>query len=257
MKLSTYTGEPIPVIGTTDVHVEHHGQVATLPLIVTRGQGPSLLGRDWLSALKLNRKEIFSVRTSTSLQAVLDTFSEVFEDGLGTVQGVSAKIHVDPEATPQFYKARPLPYTLRTKGEKELDRLQQQNVIEPVQFSDWAAPIVPVPKSDGSVRICGDYKVTVNKAAKVDQYPIPRIDDLFASLAGGKRFSKLDLSHAYQQVQLDESSRQYVTINTHKGLFRYNRLPFGVSSVPSIFQRIMETLLQGIPGVCVYKCVHR
>ena len=88
VKLSMYTGEPIPVIGTTNVQVEHHGQVATLPLIVTHGQGPSLLGRDWLSALKLNWKERFSVRTSTSLQAVLDTFSEVFEDGLGTVQGV-------------------------------------------------------------------------------------------------------------------------------------------------------------------------
>ena len=136
--------------------------------------------------------------------------------------------------------------------EAELERLQSQGIIEPVQFSDWAAPIVPVPKSDGNIRICGDYKVTINRAAKLDKYPIPRINDLFASLAGGKTFSKLDLSHAYQQIQLDEESRQYVTINTHRGLFRYNRLPFGVSSAPSIFQRVMETLLQGIPGVCVY-----
>ena len=70
-------------------------------------------------------------------------------------------------------------------------------MIEPVQFSDWAAPIVPVIKSDGSVLICGDYMVTVNQATKVDQYSIPQIDDLFASLSGGKRFTKLDLSHAY------------------------------------------------------------
>ena len=125
-------------------------------------------------------------------------------------------------------------------------------MIEPVQFSDWAAPVVPVVKGDGNVRLCGDYKVTVNKAAKVDHYPIPRIKDLFASLSGGKEFTKLDLSHAYQQVKLDEASCQYVTINTHKGLFRYNRLPFGVTLAPSIFQRIMETLLQGIPGVCIY-----
>ena len=86
----------------------------------------------------------------------------------------------------------------------------------------------------------------------MDQYPIPKIEDLFASLSGGKKFTKLDLSHAYQQVPLDEASQPMVTINTHKGLFKYNRLPFGVSSAPSIFQRIMETLLQGIPGVCVY-----
>ena len=81
--------------------------------------------------------------------------------------------------------------------------MHKQGVIEPVQFADWAAPIVPVIKGDGSVRICGDYKVTINKAAKVDQYPIPRIDDLFASLSGGKKFA---LSHAYQQVPLDEAS---------------------------------------------------
>ena len=145
-----------------------------------------------------------------------------------------------------------MPYALRSKVEAELDRLEKEGVIEPVQFSDWAAPIVPVVKKDGSIRICGDYKLTVNRAAKMDTYPLPRIDDLFASLVGGKTFSTLDLAHAYQQVPLEEGSRQYVTINTTKGLYRYNRLPFGVASAPSIFQRIMDAILQGLPGVCVY-----
>ena len=75
---------------------------------------------------------------------------------------------------------------------------------------------------------------------------------MFASLSGGKTFSKLDLSHAYQQVRLEETSQQYVTVNTYKGLFRYKRLPFGISSATAIFQHLMESLLQGIPGVCVY-----
>ena len=121
-----------------------------------------------------------------------------------------------------------------------------------MQFSDWAAPIVPVLKQDGSVRICGDYKVTVNQAAKTDSFPLPRIDDLFASLAGGQAFSKLDLAHAYQQLELDEESKRLVVINTQKGLFRYNRLPFGVSAAPAIFQRTIEGVLRGIPHVCVY-----
>ena len=111
---------------------------------------------------------------------------------------------------------------------------------------------MPVLKQDGSLRICGDYKVTVNQAAKTDCYPLPRIDDLFASLAGGKAFSKLDLAHAYQQLQLDDESKKLVVINTHKGLFRYNRLPFGVSAAPAIFQRTIVGILQGIPNVCVY-----
>ena len=145
-----------------------------------------------------------------------------------------------------------MPFALRGRVEQELDRLHESGVIEPVEYAEWAAPIVPVIKSDGSVRICGDYKVTVNRVAKVDSYPLPRIDDLFASLAGGKLFSKLDLAHAYQQIPLAEESKRFVVINTHKGLYRYNRLPFGISSAPAIFQRMMEGILQGIPHVTVY-----
>ena len=148
-------------------------------------------------------------------------------------------------------KPRTVPYTLRTKVNQELDRLEKAGVIEPIQFADWAASIVPVLKRDGSLRICGDYKVTVNRAAKLDAYPSPRIDDLFASLTGGKKFSKLNLAHAYQQIPQDEKSRKLV-INTSKGLFRYNRLPFGVTSAPAIFQRTIEGILRGSPQVCVY-----
>ena len=75
---------------------------------------------------------------------------------------------------------------------------------------------------------------------------------MFASLAGRTKFSKLDLAHAYQQVCLDESSKHLTTINTHHGLFAYNRLPFGVSTVPAIFQRLVDSLLQGIPNVGAY-----
>ena len=89
--------------------------------------------------------------------------------------------------------------------------------------------------------------MTVNRAAKLDTYPLPHIDDLFASFAGGTTFTKLDLAHVYQQIPLDEDSKKFIVINTQKGLFRYNRLPFGVASAPAI-----EGILQGIPYVCVY-----
>ena len=93
------------------------------------------------------------------------------------------------------------------KVDEELQRLQKDGIIEPVQFADWAAPIVSVLKSDGkSVRICGDFKLTVNQASKLDRYPIPKIEDLLAKLAGGKLFTKLDMSQAYQQLLLDEES---------------------------------------------------
>ena len=92
-----------------------------------------------------------------------------------------------------------------------LDRLVEKGVLQKTDYSDWAAPIVPVPKSDGSIRICGDYKVTINPALPVDQYPIQRPNDLFTCLTGGKLFTKLDLKAAYQQMLLDESSSEMVT----------------------------------------------
>ena len=82
--------------------------------------------------------------------------------------------------------------------------MEKQGIIEKVDHSDWAAPIVAVPKKDGRFRICGDYKVTVNPVLEVNQYPLPKLDDLFATLSKGVVFSKLDLSQAYLHYQLDE-----------------------------------------------------
>ena len=168
------------------------------------------------------------------------------------IKGITAKIQVDPQVHPRFHKPRPVPFSLRQKVEDELVRLEKEGIIQARQFADWAAPIVPVVKSDGSVRICGDYKVTANLAMKVDSHPIPRIKELFTAMSGGVSFTKLDLSHAYLQLQLDESAKEYLVINTHKGLFEYTRMPFGVASAPSIFQRTMDNLLQGLEHVVVY-----
>ena len=133
----------------------------------------------------------------------------------------------------------------------ELSRLEREGIIQPIQFSNWAAPVVPVVKPDGSLRLCGDYKITINKAIDIKTYPLTKIDELFSVLSGGKSFSKLDLSHVYLQIKLDDSSKELMTITTHKGLYQYNRLPFGVSSALAIFQRATENLLQGLPKVCV------
>ncbi|CAC5370681.1 unnamed protein product [Mytilus coruscus] len=182
---------------------------------------------------------------------ILEANKEVFKDELGTVKGMKAKIYVDESAVPKYFKARPLPYALKDKVEMELERLEKEGQIQQVEFSDWAGPIVPVVKENGSIRICGDYNVTVNAVSKLDNYPIPKTEDLYATLGGGQEYTKLDLNQAYQQIELDEDSKRYVTINTHKGLFRYNRLPYGVASSPGIFQRTLENVVQGIANVLV------
>ena len=183
-----------------------------LELLVAAGAGPSLIGRDWLHELKLDWTTIHSVQAENKLQSLLQQYSTVFNDETGRFQGVQAKIVVYPAVPPKFCRARTVPHALKPKVELELKQLQQTGNIKQIEHSDWAAPIVPVVKKDGSVRICGDYRLTVNRAAKPDTYPLPRIDDIFASLSGGKTFSKLDLANAYQQIPLEQKSKQLVTI---------------------------------------------
>ena len=142
---------------------------------------------------------------SSNLQSVLNRYPSVFQKCLGTLKGFKARIYVDPDAQPRFHPARSVPYAFREKVDKELQRLQDEGTLEPIEFAEWAAPIVAVLKSDkSSIRICGDISVTINPVSKLDRYPIPKVEDLFTRLKKGKYFSKLDLSQAYQQVLLQE-----------------------------------------------------
>ena len=249
--LCAYSGEPIEVLGSIDMTVTYKEQSACVPLLVVKHNGPSLLGRNWLQKFTLDWREIHSIQLNPT-EALLEKYHTVFQETLGTLQNFKAHIYVDPAAKPKYCKARPIPYAVKAKVEEELDRLVAEGTLEPVQIAKWASPIVPVIKPDKSVRICGDFKQTVNPVAKLDKYPIPKVEDLFVKLTGGCTFTKIDLSQAYLQVPLDEESKNYVVINTHKGLFKYTRLPFGISAAPGIFQRVMDNILQGIPGVAVY-----
>ncbi|XP_022777528.1 uncharacterized protein LOC111318945 [Stylophora pistillata] len=137
------------------------------------------------------------------------------EDKLGTFKSAKAKLTLKEDIQAHFCKPGAVPYALRPKVEEELRRLQNEGIVTKVQWSEWATPIGPVPKRDGSVRLCGDYKGTVNPELQAEQYPLPCIEDIFAKLAGGQKFSKIDLRQAYHQLEMEEDSRKYLTINTH------------------------------------------
>ncbi|CAC5384147.1 unnamed protein product [Mytilus coruscus] len=203
VKLNTYTGDPITVIGEMTVNVVYDKQTELLPLIVVK-EGPYLFGRNWLSKLTVDWKHIRSVITPSSVKDKVNKLMQmdVFKDELGTVKGMQASLKLTEEAVPTFFKPRPIPYALRDKVADEIKRLEKQGILEKIKFSEWGAPINPVVKPDGSVRICGDYKVTINSCLEVPQYPLPKAEDLFSRLNGGKKFSKLDLSQAYQQLLL-------------------------------------------------------
>jgi len=259
LKLKTYTGEIVSPEGVGAVAVEYRNQKLELPITVVKGHVPNLMGRDWLDQLKLKWEELFPVSAAVqkleeaqpSIANLLKEFPEVFTEELGCLKGFKVHIPVADDVQPKFYKARPVPYAMRARVDEELDKLEKQGVWNRVQYSRWAAPIVPALKNPreplGPIRICGDYKMTVNKAAPLDAYPIPNTVDQLAMLAGGKKFTKLDLSQAYQQLELEESSRELLTINTHQGLFQPTRLQFGIHSATGIFQREMDRRLCKIP----------
>ena len=170
-----------------------------LRLVVPQGVKPVLLGRNWLEKLNLDWScsTVFKVSHVPALEDILTRYEALFKKGYGHIKLYKASIQVREGAQPFFLKARPVPYALKEKV--ELQRLEDEGIIYKV--SDCTAPVVLVPKKDGLLRECGDYKMTVNQCADVDQYPLPNTEELFATLAGGQVFSKIHLSHAYQQVE--------------------------------------------------------
>ena len=128
--------------------------------------------------------------------------------------------------------------------------MQQEGILEPVERSEWATLLVIVPKSNGNLRVCGDFKVAINQCVETKTYPLPTAEDIFARLAGGHVFTKLDLSQAYLQLPVDDDSKDLLVINTPKGLFRYNRLLYGVSVASAIFQSVMDRILHNLPVTC-------
>ena len=123
-------------------------------------------------------------------------------------------MNVKKDVRPIFLKSRSVPFAIREAIETELEWLEAEGIIEKAPHSKWATLIVPILKGDRKIRICRDYNVTINQGLQVDQYSLPKLKDLFASLSVAN-FSKIDLTQAYLQLQLEEESREFVTVNTH------------------------------------------
>ena len=252
----TYTNEIFRPLGQCQVRVQYNNQYVVHSFPVVKGN--SLLGRDLMSIIQFDWKDIASQcnhidnNSSLTLKAVLTEFADIFEKPKGYIKNFCAKILLKDDAVPKFMKARPLPFAIREKVDLELQEMESSGVLTKIEHSDWASPLVVVPKPNGKVRITGDFKNTVNSQLCVKQYPLADIDELFSMMAGGKKFSKLDGTNAYHQLRVDEASKRFLVINTHRGLYRYNVLPQGIASSPAIFQEFMDTLLAGIPSTGSY-----
>ncbi|CAG9132662.1 unnamed protein product [Plutella xylostella] len=259
LSLRSYTGTLIKPCGYIVVNVRLGENTAdNLKLYVIKNGGPPLLGRSWLTSLNVECVEIknllLHINETTSEATIVEELSKefpsVFSPGLGTcTKKMTLRLKDD---IPVFVKARTLPLALRQPVERELNRLVANGTIYKVDHSDYGTPIVPVIKKNGEIRICGDYKVTNNKKLMRDPYPLPRIEELFAALSGGEKYSKIDLTNAYQQKFLEESSQACTAITTHVGTFVYRRTPYGLTCVPEKFQKFMEETLRGLRGVAVF-----
>lgn len=256
LSLRYYTGELVLPRGKILVSVNLNNVCKKLELYVVFKGKTSLLGRQWLKELGFNFSvatcnQIVNKEVKFNLADFSSRYFNVFADGLGKFTGGTVGFRLRGDVQPMFLRARPLAYALREPVEKAIDQMVKDGILTPVSTSDWATPIVPVMKKDGTIRICADFKVTLNKFLEVDRFPLPRVEDLLIKLQGGAKYSKIDLSQAYAQFELDES-RKFAVINTHKGLFQYNRLIFGLASSPGIFQRKIEQLFGDMPNVGVF-----
>ncbi|GFO37579.1 polyprotein [Plakobranchus ocellatus] len=102
--------------------------------------------------------------------------------------------------------------------EKELDKLESEGIISKTDKCEWATPIVSVLKKNGDVRICGDYKGTLNQVLEEEYYTLPRVEDMMANLDQGEKFSKIDILQAYVTLPIQQECRHLTTINTHKAI---------------------------------------
>ena len=130
-----------------------------------------------------------------------------------------------------------MPFAQREAIEKEVERLEKEDIIEPVSHSEWASPVVTVTKEDGSLRQLWRLQKECEPCMPRRPIPTVQVNDTFARLAGCKRFTKLNLCQAYLQLTLDEELQSVTTVNTIKGLFKFKRLPIGIASASAIFQK--------------------
>ena len=235
-------------------------------LVVDSNEGSNLFGLDWSDAFGLSQQGLSAIvqtihtnskkpandyLPTSDITTIKERYSDVFKPGIGRCKSLKVSIHTKPDAQPAFSKPRNIPYSTRQATRAELERLVSEGVLEQINFSDWAAPIVVVSKPSGKVRVCGDFK-QLNQRISIDQHPLPKLDDLMEKLRGGVYFSKLDLADAYLQLELDDEAKKLCVINTPFGLYRYNRMCFGIASSPAQFQRCMDSLTVELPGVAAY-----
>ena len=184
----------------------------------------------------------------TRLQRLVNEYPEVFTNKPGKTSKIKHQINLKEETQPfnvPPYRCAP---NRRKIIEENINEMLKEEIITPSN-SPWASPVVLAPKKDGSLRFCIDYR-KLNAVTIRDAYPIPRIDDTLDALEEAKFISTLDLRSGYWQVQIDSKSQALTAFITHKGLFEFKVMPYGLTNAPATFQRLLDIVLAGLKWQC-------
>ena len=246
-KLYAYgTDKPLDLLGKFSTVIAVQGDCKSREVYadfyVLKGAGPALLGRETaeqLGILSIEVNYVDDVRTE---------YKECFE-GIGKLEGYQLSLHVDRDVEPVAQRMYRIPYSMRQKVSDKLDELESLDIIEKVQKpTSYVSPVIVVPKPSGDIRLCVDMR-QANKAIIRERHPIPTVDEILYNMNGAEVFSKLDLKYGYHQIELDDESRDITTFVTHKGLYRYKRLMFGISAAPEKYQQVIAQVFNDCDGV--------
>ena len=251
-KLFSYgASKPLSLKGSFTAPISHETTQVDADFVVVAGNHGSLLSFE--TAKDLGLLEVIQEVTTPPDNHLIDELLSTYNvtDGIGKLKDHQVKLHVDTDVKPIAQPHRRIPFHTRKALEKELDSLQQQDIIEPVTGpTPWVSPVVCVPKPHDptAIRVCVDMR-RANTAIQRERHLTPTVDDIIHDLNDAKVFSKIDLRSGYHQLELHPDSRPITTFSTHKGLYRYKRLSFGVCSASEVFQSVIQQTLSDITGV--------
>ncbi len=193
---------------------------------------------------------LLSVQHSTYTEALTTTCEQKVETpaAFGCAKDFVHKVKIRPEVKPVQQKLQQLPLVVHDAVSKELKNLEENGITVKTDASEWVSPIAVTKKKIGGIRMCVDLREP-NKAVVVDSHPLSLIEDILSELRGSVMFSTLDLKSVHHQLKLHEESRQLTAFITHEGLYQYCRVPYGLSSAPAAFQKMMTTVASRVCNV--------
>lgn len=255
--LRTATGETFTPHAYASVNIQYEDFADVKKLyLVDQPNFPTLFGRQWLREMnidlnKLFRRDVYKLASNApsedyKLQAknLLQKYKSLTKEGIGCIPNTEARLELTQEAPdPVYLRARPVAHALIEKTDAELDYLEKHNVIQRIDVSEWSHPIVIVSHAKGrKVRICGDFKVGINRFLNVDDYPLKNVRHALDNIGNGRRFTKLDISSAFLHMPVREQDRKYLVVNTHRGLYQFSRLSNGLANASAVWQRFIESI---------------